>query len=253
MENNQNQLEKRQSTASLTIKNIIRQGVKIRELKNDNPIKEALAYVFVLVGLATDKQPKGIEKQVLIDFAIGAYGSFVAEEIKIAFKLALQGEFKDLDTNCYQNFNCEYLGRVMACYFVWRQSKLANKSEGDYKEPKLSDEQYYDRKLITPFENSLKGTDFPFTDFDWIMYDNLYKLGVPIQPSDEERNAFKSEARRITPKKKREKMTEPEELKIDHEKRIMKVAKCMAFKSWIQEQQFNETHLRHMIGILLAK
>jgi hypothetical protein len=255
MENNQNQLERKQSIVSSTISQI-RNGIKIRDLKDDNPIKEALAYVFVLIGLATDKQPKGIEKQVLIDFMIGAYGSLIAEEIKTAFKLAVKGQFKGLDTNCYQNFNCEYLGRVMACYYVWRAEEFKNpKNQLPPPPPEKFDvKQYYEDKLLIPYEKYTEDGKYLFSDLDGqMMFDSLYRLGYKIEMSDEERQAFIEEATRLTPPKKRDNPLDPPETEQDLKRRIMKRAKSLKFKSWIEECSFAETNLRAIIEVLVRK
>ena len=50
------------------IKKAISQEVKIRDLDNDEPIKQVLRYIFALVGLKPDQIPGDIEKAVLLNF-----------------------------------------------------------------------------------------------------------------------------------------------------------------------------------------
>jgi len=240
---------------ALSLNKVIKSGLQIRQLKNDAPLREALAYCFVLVGLDKKNYPVEIEKKVLIDFVIGAYGGLIAEEIKTAFKMAVSKKFTDLDVACYQKFSCEYFGRVMAEYYIWRGNVLKQQFSGEKNLPeaKVNDLDYYERRLFQPYDHYCKTNEYLIDDFNApIIYNDLLNWNL-ITFSKEEKAIFGTEARLITPKKKREKPTEPEESKEDHDRRIVKVAKALTLKAWIEEQSFNETNLREIITVLIRK
>lgn len=248
------QLPAKPST-SLSLSKAIKNGIKIRELKNDAPIREALAYAFVLVGLDKKNYPVDIEKNVLIDFVIGAYGGLMAEEIKEAFKMAVAHKFHDVDVNCYQKFSPEYFGRIMASYYIWRMAQLQKPQEITHVEPKFNRMDYYEKCLFEPFDRYMNGAEYPYSELDgWMFFDDLYKMGIRFANQDPEiRDGFMSEARLRVPKKERKKVFEKPESDEDHEKRIKKYAKHLAFKCWIDEKQFEDCNLRELIKPLLAR
>jgi len=249
-----NEVQRMQSEIS-SLNKVIKTGLKIRDLQNAAPINEALLYAFNLVGLDEKNYPTKIDKQILVDFVIGAYGGLIAEEIKTAFKMAVSKKFPDLDVACYQKFSCEYFGRVMASYYIWRGNVLKQQFSGERNLPeaKISDLDYYERRLFQPYDLYCETNKYTIDDLNaHIIYDDLFKWGL-ITFSKEEKAIFGAEARLITPKKKREKPTEPEESKEDHDRRIVKVAKALTLKAWIEEQSFNETNLREIITVLIRK
>lgn len=239
----------------LSLSKLIKSDLQIRQLKNDVPLRQALAYCFVLVGLDKKNYPSDVEKTVLLDFVTGAYGGLVAEEIKIAFKMAVAHKFPDLDINCYQKFSAEYFGRVMAAYYIWRGNilKEQNSKQKTLPEVELNNLDYYERRLFQLYDHYCETNEYLIDDHNApIIYDDLRNWNL-INFSKEEREAFGAEARIRTPKKKRDKITEPEESKEDHDRRIIKAAKCISLKRWIEEQSFNETKLRDIITILIRK
>jgi len=247
MENPKNEVQKAQPTA-LSLNSQIKHGVKIRELSTDEPIRKALAYAFVLIGLDEKNYPKDLEKKVLIDFVIGAYGGLVCDEIKTAFQMAVAHKFQDLDVNCYQKFSPEYFGRVMASYYIWRMAQLQKPQEITYTEPKFNMADYFEKCLFEPYDKLKAGGEYLYSDLDgWMFFDYLYKVGIRFIPDDETRELFMAEARRLTPKKERRKVFDKPESDEDHEKRIKKKAKSLAFKNWIEQQIFEEVDLRELI------
>lgn len=84
-------------------------------------IKQALRYVFVLIGLRAQDIPVDEEKAVLIEYIIENYGGHTSEEIKLAFKMAIQGKLKleYKDVRSYGNFSPMYFTMIMDAYRVW--------------------------------------------------------------------------------------------------------------------------------------
>lgn len=88
---------------------------KIRNLDNDEPIRQALRYVFALVGLKAENFPSEIQKAVLIDFIQTDLKDFSPDEIKIAFRLAVNGQL-NVEINHFQNFSALYIANVFNAY-----------------------------------------------------------------------------------------------------------------------------------------
>lgn len=102
---------------SSTIADIIMQARSTHTLRvsNEEEIKQVLRYSMVLVGLRANNMPTDEEKFVLLNFIKLNYGNFGVAEIKIAFEMAVAGKFQ-IDVKCYENFSCEYFGRIMNAY-----------------------------------------------------------------------------------------------------------------------------------------
>jgi hypothetical protein len=54
-------------------------------------LRENLAYIFTLIGLT--RLPDTIELEVIEDFIRSTYPFFTIQEMRIAFKMAVQGKF----------------------------------------------------------------------------------------------------------------------------------------------------------------
>jgi hypothetical protein len=89
-------------------------------------LKQALRYVFVLIGLRAQDIPVEEEKAVLLDYIIENYGGHTADEIRLAFKMAIQGKLK-LDYEkyviSYGNFSPKYFTVIMDAYREWAKEQ----------------------------------------------------------------------------------------------------------------------------------
>lgn len=89
----------------------------------DEEIKEVLRYAMLLVGIRanTVSVMSGIEKSVLIDFVRNNYKGHTRDEVKLAFYKAVSRDLKisEKDINAYENFSCEYIGKIMNAYRLW--------------------------------------------------------------------------------------------------------------------------------------
>jgi len=70
----------------------------------------------VKVGLRKANMPTDEEQAVLAEFIMKYYGNYTTEQISEAFDLAITGQLPINDSGCYENFSCEYFGRIMAGY-----------------------------------------------------------------------------------------------------------------------------------------
>lgn len=84
-------------------------------------VREALRYAMVKVGLRGQNFPEGAEKVLLLNHVIGHYGNHTADEIRLAFDMALSAKLGlDIqDVKCYENFSCAYFSTIMNAYRVW--------------------------------------------------------------------------------------------------------------------------------------
>jgi len=96
-------------------------GTKIRDLQDANGLISLLIYLYALLGIKQDKMPTQEQSGVMIDFIKLQMGSYTLDDIKTAFILAISGKL-DVDANAYQNFNCEYIGKIMTAYEKMRLS-----------------------------------------------------------------------------------------------------------------------------------
>lgn len=72
----------------------------------------------IKVGLRAANFPVDEEKQVLLNFFYKHFGGFTFENVSEAFDLAITDklQIEPKDVKCYENFSCEYLGRILSAY-----------------------------------------------------------------------------------------------------------------------------------------
>jgi hypothetical protein len=87
------------------------------------PLKQALRYAMVLVGIKAHNVPNDREKAVLIQFIQKNYGGHTPDEIRLAFDLAVSGELDVEDVKCYENFSPLYFAQIMNAYRIWARHK----------------------------------------------------------------------------------------------------------------------------------
>ena len=104
--------------------NIILQARSYHTLRvrHEEDLKQVLRYAMVLVGLRGNNMPTEEEKFVLLNFIRSNFGNQTPEEIKLAFELALSGKL-GIDAKCYENFSCEYFGRIMNAYIEYARQE----------------------------------------------------------------------------------------------------------------------------------
>lgn len=94
---------------------ILAQGYKSLRTRHEEDLKQVLRYSMILVGLRSNNMPTDEEKFVLLNFIKSNFGNLTPEEIKLAFEFAVAGKF-NIDAKCYENFSCEYFGRIIKAY-----------------------------------------------------------------------------------------------------------------------------------------
>lgn len=88
-------------------------------------LKQVLRYVFVLIGLRAQDIPVDEEKELLLEYIQENYAGHTTEEIKLAFKMAIQGklalDYKDVRS--YGNFSPMYFTIIMDAYRTWAREQ----------------------------------------------------------------------------------------------------------------------------------
>lgn len=127
-------------------------------------VREALRYCMVKVGLRGQNFPEGAEKILLLNHVIGFYGNHTADEIRLAFDMALSAKLGlDIqDVKCYENFSCAYFSTIMNAYRVWASQVSHQKEKEEKIEPKVYTEEEkkqidkeYEEFLKTPLARKL--------------------------------------------------------------------------------------------------
>lgn len=76
-------------------------------------LRENLAYIFTLIGLT--RLPDVVELEVIEDFIRTTYPFYTIQEMRIAFKMAVQGKF-DCNIEHYEKFSPKYISGIMNAY-----------------------------------------------------------------------------------------------------------------------------------------
>jgi len=97
-----------------------RNGLPISQV-SEALVREALRYCMVKVGLRHTNFPEGAEKVLLLNHVVGFYGNHTADEIRLAFDMALSAKLglDTQDVKCYENFSCAYFSKIMNAYRKW--------------------------------------------------------------------------------------------------------------------------------------
>ena len=166
------------SGSALTILNA-QSNLSIR-VRSEEDLKDVLRYAMVLVGLRGANMPTDEEKFVLLNFIRTNFGNQTPEEIRLAFEYAIAGKF-ETDVKCYENFSCEYFGRIMNAYIEFMRQELKSvKKEVEEVRPVPSDEELKKQAIdtINGYADQLKKSKEEKKQFTWIAggLSELYKL-----------------------------------------------------------------------------
>lgn len=157
-------------------------------LSDDNTIKEVLRYVMILVGLRGNNLPTDEEKIVLTNFVKSNFGNQTVFEIKIAFEMATSGKF-NIDVKCYENFSCEYFGRIMNAYIEFSKEEIKNlpkmieepkpiPSDQELKKQAIDTANNYANQIRLCEKNDKKFNFIPGGLF--VLFDYLEEFKIPV-------------------------------------------------------------------------
>lgn len=105
-------------------------------------VKEVLRKCMVKVGIRAVNVPNDLERLVLYEHIVSNYGGNRLNEISLAFDFAIKGELADgdgvaIDANCYENFSCLYLSKIMNAYRFWSRQEIKYVSPTTKEEQKI--------------------------------------------------------------------------------------------------------------------
>jgi hypothetical protein len=132
----------------------------------------------LLVGIRAQNMPQTQEIDVLLSFVKKNYGGHSSLEIKIAFDLAVNGTLEVEDVKCYENFSCEYLGRIMSAYrkyaaVEYKHSKIptmiAEEGQEQIETSGVVDWSDHWKSIVESAKNGeIKGKTIPTPVYDWL-------------------------------------------------------------------------------------
>jgi len=181
-------LEIGKGTANLIIKAQSTPNIRTR---SEDDLKQVLRMAMLMVGLRGSNMPTDEEKYVLLAFIKSNYGNQTPEEIAIAFEMAVAGKL-NTDCKCYENFSCEYFGRIMNAYIEYarQETKNVKKPEPEIVKPVPTDEvkKGLAIAIVNSYVKRIKHVesngDFDYMKQIWIigglshLYDDLVRFGI---------------------------------------------------------------------------
>ena len=182
------------SGSALTILNA-QSNLSIR-VRSEEDLKDVLRYAMVLVGLRGANMPTDEEKFVLLNFIRTNFGNQTPEEIRLAFEYAIAGKF-ETDVKCYENFSCEYFGRIMNAYIEFMRQELKTvKKEVEEVRPVPSDEELkkqaidnanFHRQMLMDYNNGKSLFDWKSLGGLGSLFLDLKKFGIFKINEDEQK------------------------------------------------------------------
>jgi hypothetical protein len=176
------------------------QSTQSLRLRHEEDIKQVLRYAMVLVGLRSNNMPSEEEKFVLLNFIRSNFGNQTPEEIKLAFDWAVSGKL-NIDAKCYENFSCEYFGRIMNAYIEYSRQELKTvpkevevqkelPSDADLKMAAINSANMYAQEMMRCQERNIK--------MNWIagglhvLYDYIVKFGIYEASLEDKQRVYNS-------------------------------------------------------------
>ena len=164
--------------------------------RSQEDLKEVLRYCMVLVGLRGANMPTDEEKFVLLNFIRDNFGNQTPEEIRLAFEYAIAGKF-EIDAKCYENFSCEYFGRIVKAYIDFARNEVKVKpKELEEAKPVPSDDELkkmaidnanFHRQMLIEYNNGNSLLDWKSLGGLSSLYSDLKKFGIFKINEDEQK------------------------------------------------------------------
>jgi len=137
-------------------------GMKIKEVPEEE-LRKALKYSMFKIGLRAANFPEGIEKSLLLQHIYENFGELTPDEIRLAFDWAIDDrlELGEGGFNCYENFSCAYVTKILKAYLKRRNSVFGVQKIEE--KPRL--------QIEAPISEEFKNSEFA---------ERLKKLGLKI-------------------------------------------------------------------------
>ncbi len=142
-------------------------------------LKQVLRFVMVKIGLRAQNFPSDEEKAVLIAHVMSEFGNHTAQEIQLAFDMAINDKLvfpERQSANCFENFSCLYFSNVMTAYRKWAKEtyQTLKKDTPMLVEEKMEMSTEEKQEWIDEWkEKSQKEFKLvPIVFYDWLNLDN---------------------------------------------------------------------------------
>lgn len=172
-----------------------RQGNTLR-ITEEKDLKQVLRYSMLLVGLRANNMPTEEERFVLINFIQTNFANVTIAEIKLAFDMAVAGKL-GIDAKCYENFSCEFFGRIMARFLEYSAEEtriISQRVVEDEPLPKPSDAELKAQAISSAnlyADNVSKNSNFIwFEGGIHCLYDIAKETGILRLSGEEKRDIW---------------------------------------------------------------
>ena len=231
---------------------------QIRAVNEPETIKQRIRIAFVLTGLKPDNTPSEKYADILFNFVVENYSDLHVEEITTAFNLLLQRklDIQENQISHYQEFSCEYFGRVMNAYRKYRNKelkKIIDSKGSELKTINMSNHAYLKSALFDKYDKIVNGMSYlsQFSSIDAVfLYNKLENIGFEISTKEERQliwDELKLNVDWYKPKTAQQRREQPNPTNLDAEKEL----KHRLFKEWIQSSVLDEVNIMSLITLKL--
>lgn len=216
-------------------------GLKIKTLTHDEPLRQVIRYIVALVGFSLDKIDK-IQTDVIVNFLRNHHEQTTVEELKIAFNLGVSGKL-DIDMTHYQNFNSMYFSNVLLSY---KRFKAKIIRENPVKKELGTTTTNMDEQCLKAFEEFRKKGSY-YDCFNCV-YNYLDKRNV-LNLTPTRKNEFMEKAKTSVANTKRNETNIKNLLETiaGNKNEIIAHAKRLALTSFFNDLLDTETELAHLL------
>jgi hypothetical protein len=136
----------------------------------------------LLVGIKAVNLPSQIEFDFLKKFIVDNFGGHTCEEIKLAFNMAVSGKL-EVDAKAYENFSCEYFGRIMTAYRQWAKNEIKYMPKEKEKDMEAESKEvdwsnYWNDILQAAMDGKIDTKIIPAPIYDYLVDNGILNLTV---------------------------------------------------------------------------
>lgn len=177
------EIEGRKSLIGLIAQN---KGSKLLHDCSDDEIKQALAKIFLLVGLRKQHFPNGFELDFIVSNIRKLYAHRTIFDLTNAFELGLRKEI-DVELNCYDQFTLIYLSNIMDAY---RKYLVNAYNELPVEQPKQIEYKMTKEEKLADIED-FGTTECAFSMIPGYIYDWIIDLGLVTLSEDDKTEYYR--------------------------------------------------------------
>jgi len=179
------ELQPQGSNILKTSNSSFQQAISQKKINNDlEGLTDALKYSMALVGIRANNGPTQDEFYFLKFYLLNNFGSHTAAEIRLSFDLAVSNrlELGESGATCYENFSCEYVGRIMSAYRKWAEIQHKNlpietpKGLLEYRMPRIDWSEEWEELKETAKNGNIDKAIIVTPLYDWLVENGLMNL-----------------------------------------------------------------------------